>query len=732
MADSKITISLEVLASAAQKALDDLTSKGEQLEKGLKKTGETGGGAFEEVALHIGKASGVYDIFAGNLLANLAVKGLELLSDAAHKLFEVFGVEGIKAAADYQQSLQALNVGLATSGNYSAEASKGFAEYAHHIQETTKFSESAVLQGQALLASLTGLSGDGLKKASDAAIEFSARSGKDLGASFLTIAKAAEGNTTALKKFGIDVQVGATNADTFSNTLSALSKFTGSAAAETQTYSGAVTQNSHAFEDVQKSIGNVIVQNPAIIAGIKAATGAFSEFADYLGKNKEGLKELAADGFLVVIDTAGYLVTALDIVVRAGQALYNGLQVAFNGVGAAIAGVLSLVSDKAKPAFEHFKEEAVKSANDVNDAFTKQTGLQSFAEAIGSVGNKVRDTFGAIKAGADGTIAPINNAKGAAKGLATEFTDAEKAAKALSDTLSKESLDAQKGFQAETAALKTELEKRKAQIDLDFNNKKTQVVDKLKAEKKAQDDFDAAEVSNAQKKFQTEQDQLDLALSSGEITQERFSANLVQLKKDENVKLAELEDQHTKNSLKYQRELQDAEKKLTEEKVAAAASTAGNLSSLMKTSSRELYAIGKAAALAQATINTYQAITATMASTPYPYNIPLAIAQGVAGAVQVANIASQNPSFEAGGIVPGNSFTGDKVQANVNSGEMILNRQQQANLFKQANGSGGQSSSDQLLAAVGELLRQPITVNIDGQKFIDITRDQLLRGRSFA
>lgn len=39
------------------------------------------------------------------------------------------------------------------------------------------------------------------------------------------------------------------------------------------------------------------------------------------------------------------------------------------------------------------------------------------------------------------------------------------------------------------------------------------------------------------------------------------------------------------------------------------------------------------------------------------------------------------PKFADGGIVPGNSFVGDKVNAKVNSGEMILNRQQQAGLF---------------------------------------------------
>jgi hypothetical protein len=49
--------------------------------------------------------------------------------------------------------------------------------------------------------------------------------------------------------------------------------------------------------------------------------------------------------------------------------------------------------------------------------------------------------------------------------------------------------------------------------------------------------------------------------------------------------------------------------------------------------------------------------------------------------------------FANGGIVGGNSNYGDKVPALVNSGEMILNRMQQAKLFAMANGSQNNSKN---------------------------------------
>lgn len=77
--------------------------------------------------------------------------------------------------------------------------------------------------------------------------------------------------------------------------------------------------------------------------------------------------------------------------------------------------------------------------------------------------------------------------------------------------------------------------------------------------------------------------------------------------------------------------------------------------------------------------------TASGAKLPFPYNLA-AIAAGVA-AVVVA-LASMS-KFAKGGIVGGNSFSGDKQMARVNSGEMILNKAQQGNLYAMLNGKGG-------------------------------------------
>lgn len=70
---------------------------------------------------------------------------------------------------------------------------------------------------------------------------------------------------------------------------------------------------------------------------------------------------------------------------------------------------------------------------------------------------------------------------------------------------------------------------------------------------------------------------------------------------------------------------------------------------------------------------------------------------GALAAVEIGVVAAnkpQRPSFADGGIVPGTSYSGDNVQANVNSREMVLTQEQQARLFQMANGQNPMSNSE--------------------------------------
>lgn len=68
---------------------------------------------------------------------------------------------------------------------------------------------------------------------------------------------------------------------------------------------------------------------------------------------------------------------------------------------------------------------------------------------------------------------------------------------------------------------------------------------------------------------------------------------------------------------------------------------------------------------------------ASAASLPFPWNI-VAIGSAIAAALAAFAMI---PRFENGGIVGGNSSKGDKILARLNSGEMVLNKDQQGTLY---------------------------------------------------
>lgn len=137
------------------------------------------------------------------------------------------------------------------------------------------------------------------------------------------------------------------------------------------------------------------------------------------------------------------------------------------------------------------------------------------------------------------------------------------------------------------------------------------------------------------------------------------------------VETAKVEEQYNKGEIsaeQYEEKLTEIKKKAAEEQYKV-----------------DMWAWG--AQLLSAVANT--AVGATKALETGPIAGPvLAAMMTAAGAIQIATIMANKPippSFATGGIVPGTSYTGDRVSALVNSGEMILNAGQQRNLFDRIN-----------------------------------------------
>jgi hypothetical protein len=726
MADTSIRISLELADKAAQKALTDIITKSGSAEKGLQQIGSSGKSSFDGLSVSIGKSLSAFDVFSGSLAAGVAMKGLELLGAAASKAFDVFVVKGVEAAIESENALNSLNVALGLSGQYSAEASSDFQAFAKQIQATTTIEDDAVIKNASLIESLTQLDQQGLKRATSAAIELSQALGKDLASTSEIVAKAANGNFTAIQKLGFQFEKGATNAETFENALSAIeNKLGGSAASKLNTYSGALEQTKNIFGDLQEEIGNVIVQNPVVTAAMNGLTSVFGIFSDVIKDNEGTLKGLVGTLTIGVIDAIKIAADTFNYFYKLTASVFHGIEALVYGTFGSIFTFFGKFNETSAAIGQELVSSYEEASKKIQTAFDANT-IDDFSLSLSTTSAEARAAFDAMESGASKAEPAIKNAAGAVRELGEEQNKVNDANKSFAENLAKQSASEETEFQTRLENLKTFYalqEDTNAEADAaSFENKLIREQEYFDARQTILDEQLEAELARVDQAIVSDdtKDQAKLALQAKYNQESSKLTNELALKEKS---IAEAEANF---------------KKKTDEKMFRdRMDVLGDLTQLQNSSSKEMVAIGKAAAITEIGINTYKgAIAANAALAGIPFvgpalGIAAAAAISLYGAERAAKVAGL--SFAEGGIVPGSSFSGDRVSAQVNSGEMVLNKRQQARLFEISNGAGNSSSDrvDRLAAMVEGLINRPIEVIIDGKAVFASIRNQQDLGRAF-
>lgn len=327
-------------------------------------------GAIQNQLAKAGEDSG--DKFGKGFESKLPglLKVISTIVGAASAVAGAFSLKAaIEEASQAEQAINRLNVALASSGNYSKEASSSIQLFAEELQKTTTFSDDAVISSAALIENLAKLDTEGLKKATVAATDLSAALGIDLQSASEIVAKAANGNTTALSKLGFEFQKGASDSEKFAQALAQIEqRFGGQAQAQLYTFAGATSQLKNSINDVFEEFGKVIIQNPQVIALIRG-----------LGQVFLNLKNIIIENASVI---SGWV-----------SGFVNGLSVAFS-VSAMIAdkivAVFAVLSTKIGQAFDYVYKKVL----DTFDSISKFLApiISSVSSVIGSAFNQV-DSF---------------------------------------------------------------------------------------------------------------------------------------------------------------------------------------------------------------------------------------------------------------------------------------------------------------------------------------------------
>jgi hypothetical protein len=196
------------------------------------------------------------------------------------------------AASEQEDAVNRLNIALKASGDFSEEATKELQDYASELQKVSRVGDEVTLSNLALLKSLAPLTNEGLKQANTAAVNLSAALRIDLDSAIRLIGKAANGNVEAFKRYGIELQKGKTDAETFSNALDVINgRFGNASQKDVETFSGAIAQTGNAFSDVLEEVGAFVTQSGELNSAIKSTGQFFSELAVSIKESREGNRQ---------------------------------------------------------------------------------------------------------------------------------------------------------------------------------------------------------------------------------------------------------------------------------------------------------------------------------------------------------------------------------------------------------------------------------------------------------
>ena len=663
--------------------------------------------------------------FVGNLGAGLALKGFDAVVGGVQAVADAIVNDGIAAAIQYEDSLNSLKTSFELTGIASQESVSDFEAFANELETTTKFTDDAILTNAALIQSLSNLTNEGLKEATIAATDLAAATGRDLATASELVAKAANGNVTALNKLGVEIKKGATDAQTYANALQALNeRFGGAANRQLQTFSGSTTQLKNAFEDTIKAVGNLVVKSPALVGAIGGIAKVFQSLTGFLEKSFQGqdpLRPLVNGAIAVGQALNDFVIRPFLLFADIGNVIFKALQTGFQTiiaslgvVGEAIGrtlGAVGLVSDETKQQLIDFAASSnqvfVNLANETQNSFSQIGSSTALADGIDEQLNNIQESVNATT-----QLMPeqFKNAAQASKNALADLSDATiKIGIQIGDegAIEAQRLKVTETFNAvgqQLALSDTEQKALALQRETEFQNAI------LDAQVQAQIARSSINAEDKLSQLQLERDIIAqrLALVQGNVEAE--------------------------TAIRKRQALVD--RQIAQQRLQFAGEFFGNLASLTQTGNKDLFAIGKAAALAEATVSGALAVQKALASAPPPINFALAAAVGVKTAVQIAQISAQ--SLAAGtSFVRGGTPGVDSVPALLMPGERVVstdtNRDLTAFLEKPTNETSEETNS--ILSAIFDrlgALENQIIVNIGNREIVNEVREGLRSGRALA
>jgi hypothetical protein len=536
--------------------------------------------------------------------------------------------EFVKLSSEQQASYARLDGALASTGQYTLSASQELKNFSAQLEKNSTLTEEAVNNQMAYALSM-GASTQQAKDLTLASANLAAVTGDSLEASQAKLVRTLNGEVGSLGRLIPELK-NLTQEQLMAGAAADLinQKLGGKAAQEAQTFGGAIIQLGNAMEAVKKRIGELATTNPVLIKVLNLTTELFNNLADVVNRNIPTIMKLVNQAVLFMLKSISFFVIN-------GTKMFRDIYRVFEDFSEVISSSIIGVKQSTQKLWDTIKGVFSSSIDSV------KISMYSFFNEIIQQFNK---TINAIRGvvGAD----PVSFNLFDIDGMKREAEEAKAIAEeTYTNNEARRELE-REGFQQ---AQDERMEARQLERD-DTDQLMTEIEDSVKGYIKG---VEEAQLLSGQKVIENK------IINSGKEKEEQQGLwEAIKGIKDQEV---------------------EYDKKSGQQKLADFKSTLGQISTLQRSKSREMALVGKAAAIANATIDGYAAVVKAYNSAPPPLNFILAGAVGAAVATNIANIVSTPIGFATGGVIGGPSTSGDKLLIAANAKERVLTAEQNRN-----------------------------------------------------
>lgn len=384
-----------------------------------------------------GSLNRLKNIISADQLRGLAQQGFDFLKNSVFDCVEAF--------QESQNTLTQLDAVLKSTNNAVGLSKDALVDLSAQLQNTTTYSDEAVLSAENLLLTFTNIGKDVFPEATRVVLDMSTALGQDTKNSAIQLGKALQDpilGVSALRRVGVnfseDQKEVIENLVETGQSLEAQklilqelnTEFGGSATAAASTYAGQMTQLKNAINDVQETIGKGLLENlVGATGGFENLTAKVREINTFLTEHKDLVAAIVVGVAVLAATFLGVMVVAMVVV--AGTA---------GVVVAAIGAVIAVIAALATLVVIHWQEiqkftlevwgNIVKFFTDVINKITGAfTALgQKISDIMAGITSSVRGMVNSVVDAINTLIRGVNNIAGKVPGVSLKVPELPKLA----------------------------------------------------------------------------------------------------------------------------------------------------------------------------------------------------------------------------------------------------------------------------------------------------------------